>query len=47
MASSDLVKIYLVDPYTVGKISASSISWYLQKDFNDSAFSLLDSVDHT
>jgi hypothetical protein len=26
--SSDLVKIYLVDPYTVGKISASSISRY-------------------
>jgi hypothetical protein len=26
--SSDLVEIYLVDPYTIGKISASSISWY-------------------
>ena len=26
--SSDLVKIYLVDPYTVGKISASSFSGY-------------------
>ena len=25
--SSDLVKIYLVNPYTVGKISSSSISW--------------------
>jgi hypothetical protein len=25
--SSDLVKIYVVDPYTVGKILASSISW--------------------
>jgi hypothetical protein len=26
--SSDLIKIYLVNPYTVGKILASSISWY-------------------
>ncbi len=26
--SSDLVKIYLVNPYTVGKISASSFSGY-------------------
>jgi hypothetical protein len=26
--STDLVKIYLVDPYTVGKITASSIFWY-------------------
>ncbi len=28
--SSDLVKIYLVNPYTIGKISLSSISWYLE-----------------
>ncbi len=28
--SSDLVKFYLVNPYTVGKISLSSISWYLE-----------------
>ncbi len=27
--SRDLVKIYLGNPYTVGKISLSSISWYL------------------
>jgi hypothetical protein len=26
--SSDLLKIHFVDPYTVGKISASSVSWY-------------------
>ena len=46
--SSDLVKIYLVNPYTVGKISSSSI-FLVRKDFNVSAFSgeLLDLVDHT
>ncbi len=26
--TSDLVKIYFVNPYTIGKISSSSISWY-------------------